>query len=74
MRTRTYMAGALSLMVNAVLFGSGVIAVLSIPALAELTKFLTPAVVAASIAASPLIAWYLASKLRLRYQEARMRR
>ena len=45
MRTRTMIAALISLPVNAVIFGAGAIAVLSIPALAEQAKYLLPAVI-----------------------------
>ncbi|MCO6188054.1 hypothetical protein [Rhizobium sp. L1K21] len=65
MRTRTYIAGALLPVVNSVLFGAGAIAVLSIPALEDLAAYFIPAVVAASFAITPLIAWRLAPRMRL---------
>jgi len=66
MKTRTWIAVAISLMVNAVLFGAGAIAVLSVPALAEQAKFLLPIVIVASFLATPAISWQLAPRLRLR--------
>jgi hypothetical protein len=53
-------------MVNAVLFGIGAIAVLSIPALADYAKYLLPAVIVGAIVLTPPIAWKLAPRLRLR--------
>lgn len=65
MKTRTYMAGTLSLMINAVLFGTGAIAVLSIPALNAYATVLIPAVVITSLVVTPFIAWKMAPQLRL---------
>jgi len=66
MSTRTFIAMAVGLMVNAVLFGIGAIAVLSIPALADYAKYLLPAVIVGAIVLTPPIAWKLAPRLRLR--------
>ncbi|MCY0093768.1 hypothetical protein [Hoeflea ulvae] len=66
MRTRTSIAALIALPVNAVLFGFGAIAVLSIPALAEHAKYLLPAVILAGFAATAPIAWMLAPRLRAR--------
>lgn len=68
MRTRTMIAAMIALPVNAVLFGAGAIAVLSIPALAEQAKYLLPAVIVAGFVVTFPIAWYLAPRLRARYQ------
>lgn len=72
MRTRTFIAGLIALPVNAVLFGAGAIAVLSIPALAAHAKYLLPAVIVTSFVATVPIAWALAPRLRARhlYSEA----
>ena len=53
MSTRTFIAMAVGLMVNAVLFGIGAIAVLSIPALADYAKYLLPAVIVGAIVLTP---------------------
>ncbi len=66
MRTRTFITGLIALPVNAVLFGTGAIVVLSIPALFEHAEYLLPAVVVASIAVTVPIAWKLAPALRAR--------
>lgn len=66
MRTRTYIAGLIALPINAVLFGAGAIAVLSIPALAEQAKYLLPVVVVAGFVAAAPIAWMMAPRLRSR--------
>ena len=67
MRTRTYMAGMIGLMVNAVLFGVGAVTVLSVPALRAWAPYLIPAMVVVSLALTPIIAWRMAPMLRLRH-------
>lgn len=71
MKTRTYLTGIVSLMVNAVLFGAGVVVVLSVPALSEHAIYLIPAVVVASFVLTPFIAWKIAPRMRLRYWSKR---
>jgi ABC-type Fe3+-siderophore transport system permease subunit len=66
MKTRTYMAGTLSLMINSVLFGLGAVVVLSIPALSAHATILIPAVIITSLVITPFIAWNMAPELRLR--------
>lgn len=66
MRTRTYMAGMIGLMINAVLFGVGAVTVLSVPALRAWAPYLIPAVVVVSLAVTPFIAWRMAPLLRAR--------
>ena len=73
-RTRTWIALLISLPVNAVLFGAGAIAVLSIPALTEQAKYLLPAVIVAGLAATLPLAWMLAPRLRVRRGHANTRR
>ena len=72
-RTRTWIALLISLPVNAVLFGAGAIAVLSIPALAEQAKYLLPAVIVTGLAATLPLACVLAPRLRLRQDRASAR-
>ena len=71
MKTDTYLTFFVSMMVNAVLFGTGAITVLSIPALAEQAKYLLPLVVVISFAAAPFIARVIAPRMRLRYWRRR---
>lgn len=73
MGPRLYITIMLSLMTCAVLFGIGAVAVLSVPALSEQAKFLLPAVIAASFVLGPIIAWFMAPRLRARYWKARDR-
>ncbi len=69
MKTRSFITMALAFMVNAVLFGVGIVAVLSIDALRMHAVYLIPAVVVVSLAATPFISWLLAPRLRLRHQD-----
>lgn len=73
MGPRIYITILLSLMTCAVLFGIGAVAVLSVPALNEQAKFLLPAVIVASFVLGPIIAWFMAPRLRARYWKARDR-
>ncbi|WP_411033885.1 hypothetical protein [Shinella sp. BYT-45] len=66
MRTITYITIMVSLMVNAVVFGAGAIAILSIPALSEQAKYLLPAWIVFTFLVSPVIARFMAPSLRLR--------
>jgi hypothetical protein len=63
----------LSLMTCAVLFGIGAVAVLSVPMLSEQAKILLPIIIAASFVFGPIIAWFMAPRLRARYWKARDR-
>ncbi|MDP1700358.1 MAG: hypothetical protein Q8L53_05260 [Aestuariivirga sp.] len=71
MSARIYITILLSIMTCAVLFGIGAVTVLSVPALSEQAKFLLPAVIAASFVLGPIIAWFMAPRLRARYWKAR---
>jgi len=73
MSARIYITILLSLMTCAVLFGIGAVTVLSVPALSEQAKFLLPIVIAASFVLGPIIAWFMAPRLRARYWKARDR-
>lgn len=67
MSNRTAIALLITMMVNAVIFGTGAVTVLSVPDLAERAAWLLPAVIAASFIIAPVIAWYIAPKMRARY-------
>lgn len=69
--TRAYIAVAVALMVNAVLFGFGAVAVLSVPALNEQAKIWLPVVIVASFVLAPPIAWKIAPRLRARFWNPR---
>ncbi|MCJ8520662.1 pilus assembly protein TadC [Pseudorhizobium tarimense] len=66
-RTETYLTVIASLMVNAVVFGVGAIAILSIPAVEHYVRFLLPAWIAISLVIAPFIAFKIAPRMRLRY-------
>ncbi|MDP9590358.1 UNVERIFIED_ORG: uncharacterized membrane protein YciS (DUF1049 family) [Shinella zoogloeoides] len=66
MRTITYITIMVSMMVNAVVFGAGTIAILAVPALADHAKYLLPAWIAITFLVSPVIARLMAPRLRLR--------
>ncbi|PWW03552.1 hypothetical protein DFR52_101233 [Hoeflea marina] len=65
MNTRTMIAGIISLPVNAVLFGTGAVAVLATPQLEEHAAYLLPAVIFASFLLTLPVAWLLAPRMRL---------
>lgn len=66
MSTRSSIALLISTMVSSVLFGMGAVVVLSVPSLVPKAAYLLPAVIAASFALTPFIAWHLAPNLRAR--------
>lgn len=68
MTTRAYIAALVSMMVNAVVFGVGATAVLSIPSLSDHASRLLPIVIAISFLVSPFIGWAIAPMLRSRWQ------
>ena len=70
--TRTYIAVLVFMMINALIFGVGAIAVLSIPALSAHASLLLPIVVVLSFVISPFISWLLAPTLRARWQRDHM--
>ena len=72
-RTQTYLTVIASMMVNAVVFGFGAIAILSIPALNVFAKFLLPAWIVISFVVAPFIARRIAPRMRLRYWRKRER-
>ena len=74
MSTRASIAVLISMMVNAVVFGIGAIAVLSIPQLNDHAAYLLPIVIAMSFMISPFIAWQIAPTLRARWQRNHARR
>jgi hypothetical protein len=71
MSIRFQIASMVFMMTNAVIFGVGIVLVLSIPALSRLAFNLIPAVVVASFAISAPLAWVLAPRLRARYWQKR---
>jgi hypothetical protein len=69
--TRFTIAALMFAMVNAVLFGVGLVTVLAIPTFAAHAMALIPAVVAASFIFAAPISWMLAPRLRARYWRQR---
>lgn len=66
MSTNAMLALLVVVMVNAVVFGAGAVAVLAIPSLSAKAGTLLPAVVVASFMISPFIAWPIARNMRER--------
>jgi hypothetical protein len=66
MNTDLFITAIVSMMTNAVLFGAGAITVLSVPALNDEAKYLLPAVIVASFVLAPIVAWFIAPRLRAR--------
>jgi hypothetical protein len=64
--TDTWLRIVCAALVNPILFGIGAVTVLSVPAFAEHAKYLIPAVVVASFALAPVIAYVIAPRLRIR--------
>lgn len=66
MSTRFRIASLVYMMTNAVLFGIGVIAIMTIPALSRHAFELIPAVVVASFVLAAPVAWVIAPRLQAR--------
>ncbi|MDB5522559.1 MAG: hypothetical protein JWM58_322 [Rhizobium sp.] len=64
MKTRTYIDMVVSLMVSAMLFGAGAVALLSMDALRQEATVLLPLAVLLSFAISPFISYWIAPYLR----------
>jgi hypothetical protein len=64
--SRLRIAALIYTMTNAVLFGAGVITVLTAPGLAENAAYWIPAVVVASLILAAPLAWVIAPRLRAR--------
>ncbi|HEV7305824.1 hypothetical protein [Ensifer sp.] len=71
MSVRLQIALMLGLMINAILFGIGIVTVLSIPILADNAKYSIPVLVVACFTITPFVAWLMAPRLRLRYWRER---
>jgi hypothetical protein len=65
--TRASIAALVYMMTSAVLFGVGIIVVLTVPALSANAVLLIPAVVVASLILGVPAAWIIAPRLRARY-------
>lgn len=59
------------MIVNAVVFGIGAVAILSVPSWNQQAKYLLPAWIAASFLIAPVIAWVLAPRMRSRIYHQR---
>ena len=70
-KIRTQLAALIFTMINAVLFGAGLITVLTVPTLSAQASILIPAVVVASFVLAAPIAWLIAPRLRARYWRRR---
>jgi uncharacterized protein (DUF983 family) len=70
-RTRLGVAALVFLMANAVVFGAGLVAVLTVPTLSQHAFFWIPAVVISSFVLSPPIAWLIAPTMMQRFIQAR---
>lgn len=70
-KTRLGIASLVGLMVNAVLFGAGLIAILTIPALSAQTFVALPVVIVLSFVLAAPISWAIAPRLRARYWRGR---
>jgi hypothetical protein len=71
MLTRIAIAALIYSMVDAVLFGIGLIAVLTVPALSARADTLVPAVVVTSLILAIPVSWIIAPRLRARYWRQR---
>jgi hypothetical protein len=70
-KTRLGIAALIYLMANAVMFGAGIITVLTVPALRADAATWIPVVVAASLVLAAPAAWLIAPRLRARYWRRR---
>jgi len=73
-QARLRVASLIYLMVNAVVFGVGLIAILMTPTLAQHAFFWIPAMIASSFALSAPLAWFIAPSMMMRFALARRTR
>ena len=71
MSVRIFITILVTLMTSSVVFGIGAVAVLAVPMLNDNAKVLLPIVIVASFVIGPIIAWYIAPRLRARYWKPR---
>ena len=71
---RLHVAALIFTMVNAVVFGAGLVTVLTTPAMAQHAFFWIPAVVVSSFVISPPLAWLIAPMMMQRFIQARQAR
>jgi len=69
-RARARVAALIFVMVNAFVFGAGLVTVLAVPTLAEHASFWIPAVIVASFLLAPPLAWFIAPMMMLRFVHA----
>ena len=69
--TRAQIAALIYSMINAILFGSGLVLVLTLPVLSADAGFWISVVVVASLVLAAPIAWAMAPRLRARYWRRR---
>jgi hypothetical protein len=69
-RARLRVAALIYCMVNAVIFGVGVILVVSLPALMSHAFFWIPAVVVSSFVISAPLSWFIAPWMMMRFMRA----
>lgn len=74
MSVRFWIAVLVFMMVNAVVFGIGVVTVVSIPELYEKARTLMPIVIVASFIISAPVSWLIAPRLRARFWRRRAAR
>lgn len=72
--TRLGVATLVFLMTNAVIFGAGIITVLTAPTLSQHASFWIPEVVLSSFVLSPPISWFIAPTMMQRFIQARQMR
>ena len=73
-QARLRVAALIYLMVNAVVFGVGMIAILMTPTLAQHAFFWIPAMIAAGFVLSAPLAWFIAPSMMMRFAMARRTR
>ena len=69
-RARAMVAALIFVMVNAFVFGAGLVTVLAVPTLAEHASFWIPVVVLASFVLAPPLSWLIAPWMMLRFMRA----
>lgn len=74
MNARGFITLCLIFIINATVYGTGAIAVLSIPALRDNMELALLTVIAASLVISPILAWVMAPRLRARFWYPRRNR
>ena len=70
-QARLRVAALIYVMVNAVIFGAGLLAVLMTPALAQHAFFWIPAIVVTSFVVSAPLSWFIAPFMMMRFILAR---